>query len=58
MKLLHDLIAASAHARPDHVALYAGGERRTYAELATAVRRVADGLAALGVARRDRVAIF
>jgi acyl-CoA synthetase (AMP-forming)/AMP-acid ligase II len=58
MKLLHDLIAASADARPDSVALHAGADRLTYADLAARVRRVAAGLQTLGVARRDRVAIY
>src|SRR6185295_7518805 len=58
MKLLHDLIHDSAAARPDHTALYTGDDRVTYAALATVTRGVANGLRALGVARRDRVAIF
>ena len=58
MKLLHDLVAVSAHARPDHVALHAGSGQTSYAELFAAVRGVANGLRALGVTRGDRVAIF
>ncbi len=58
MKLLHDLIFDSADARPDHIALYGGHERVTYAALAAAARGVANGLRALGVERRDRIAIF
>ena len=52
------MIAASADARPGAVALHVGSERLSYGELAVKVRRVADGFRALGVSRRDRVAIF
>ena len=58
MKLLHDLIAASAERLPDQTALYAGSATASYAELAQLVGNVANGLRALGVARKDRVAIF
>jgi acyl-CoA ligase (AMP-forming) (exosortase A-associated) len=58
MRLLHDLVAGSAQTSPDSVALLAGTDRLTYGELAENVGRVADGLRALGVQRRDRVAIF
>jgi acyl-CoA ligase (AMP-forming) (exosortase A-associated) len=58
MRLLHDLIAGSAQTRPDDVAIFAGADRLTYGQLRENVRRVADGLHALGVHRRDRVAIF
>ena len=58
MKLLHDLVVASAEARPEYVALYAGERRATYADLAHAVHGVANGLAQLGVMRGERVAIF
>jgi acyl-CoA ligase (AMP-forming) (exosortase A-associated) len=58
MKLLHDLIAASAAARPDHTALHAGKGRISYAQLADLVERVANGLRALGIRRGDRVAIY
>ena len=58
MKLLHDLIVGSAAARPEQVALYAGAQRTTYRQLDELIARVADGLHALGIARRDRVAVF
>jgi acyl-CoA ligase (AMP-forming) (exosortase A-associated) len=58
MKLLHDLIVASANALPDHVALYVGDQRMTYAQLADAVSKVANGLRAIGCQRGDRVGIF
>jgi amino acid adenylation domain-containing protein len=56
--LLQDLLARSVAARPDAVAVTAGGKHLTYRELA----RASDGLAAdfvrCGVKRGDRVAIF
>ena len=52
MNLLHDLIAASAAARPDHIALYAASQRASYRQLAELVQSVANGLKAAGVARR------
>ena len=58
MRLLHELIAASAVAGSERVALHWEAERVTYADLANAVERVANGLLDLGLARRDRVAIF
>src|SRR5215831_10985986 len=45
-----------ARAAPDGVALIAGDCRVTYSELAGRVRRLANGLRTLGVAKGDRVA--
>jgi acyl-CoA synthetase (AMP-forming)/AMP-acid ligase II len=45
-----------ARAAPGDVALIAGDRSLTYSELADRVRRLANGLRALGVARGDRVA--
>jgi acyl-CoA ligase (AMP-forming) (exosortase A-associated) len=58
MKLLHDLIEASASSHPDHVALYAGVERTTYRQLAALVDGVASGLTTAGMRRGDRVGIY
>jgi len=49
-------IERRARAAPDGVALIAGNRSLTYAELADRVRRLANGLRALGVAKGDRVA--
>jgi acyl-CoA ligase (AMP-forming) (exosortase A-associated) len=58
MTLLHDLITRSGDSGADRLALLSGRDRTSYGELADAVRRVGNGLAALGVERGDRVAIF
>jgi acyl-CoA synthetase (AMP-forming)/AMP-acid ligase II len=49
-------IERRARIAPDDVALIAGDRSLTYAELARRVRRLANGLHELGVARGDRVA--
>ena len=48
-------IERRARVEPDRVALVLGETRRTYAELAGRVRRLAHQLRALGVKRTDRV---
>ncbi len=58
MELLHDLVTASASARDSGIALLSGSDSRSYGELAALLSSVANGLAALGVSRRDRVAIY
>ena len=49
-------IERRARAAPDGVALIAGDRSLTYSELADRVRRLANGLRTLGVAKGDRVA--
>ena len=49
-------IERRARAAPDRVALIAGDRSLTYGELAGRVRRLANGLRRLGVAKGDRVA--
>jgi acyl-CoA ligase (AMP-forming) (exosortase A-associated) len=56
--LLHELIELSAQRTPERVALHDGGEAIGYAQLAESVRRFAGGLAALKVARGERVAVY
>jgi acyl-CoA ligase (AMP-forming) (exosortase A-associated) len=58
MRLLHDLIHASAHADPNGVALHFAEQRLSYGELADLIDGVANGLLALGIQGRDRVAVF
>jgi long-chain acyl-CoA synthetase len=51
------LIEHHARMQPDREAIVAGAVRLTYAELDAAARRVANALAALGVAAGDHVAL-
>jgi fatty-acyl-CoA synthase len=55
---LGDLLRRSARRTPDKLALVAGGRRFTYAELDTAVDRVAGTLAARGIERGERLALL
>lgn len=57
-RFLHDFLFAGAERSPAHPALVAGKDRSGYGELAGEVRRMASGLAAAGLARHERVAIF
>ena len=57
-RTIPDLIDEMARRFPDREALVGSGERYTYRELRAEVRRVARGLAALGVRRGDKVAIL
>ena len=57
MRLEH-VLAGHALRRPAHPAMVCGDERVGYAELHAAVRRVAAGLARLGVGAGDRVLVF
>ena len=56
--LLHELIGVAASRSPDAPSLTAGTVSWTYAELEDSVRRCAAGLAGLGLASNDRVAIY
>lgn len=55
---LGDLLRRSAARFPDKTALVFRDRRDTFAELDRAVNRAANGLAARGVAKGDRVALF
>jgi len=55
--LVHEFLEASAFARPDKIALIAGGERLTYVEINTRANRLAQALLAHGIRRGDRVVI-
>ena len=57
-ELLHELILASASRSPAAVAVRQNGEELDYAALAQSVERAADGLLALGVQARERVAVW
>jgi fatty-acyl-CoA synthase len=53
-----DLLRRSAARHPDKLALVCGETRETFAELDRAVNRVANALAARGIARGERVALL
>lgn len=55
---LGDLLRRSAARLPDKTALVFRGQRDSFAELDRAVNRAANGLAARGIAKGDRVALF
>jgi long-chain acyl-CoA synthetase len=55
---LADALRASAREHPDKTAVIAGNTRLTYAELDGLVRRLAAGLAGLGVRRGEHVALL
>ena len=56
--LLHDFLIESARRLPDKVALVAGANRLTYAELHVRSDTLARALVARGVERGDRVVVF
>ncbi len=56
--LLHELVAVSAARSPDRPALSHGAQTWCYRELDEAMRGMANGLLALGLARGERVAIY
>jgi acyl-CoA ligase (AMP-forming) (exosortase A-associated) len=56
--LLHELPLASAHRTPDANALCDDRLRLTYAQLASEITRFAGAMAALGVVRGARVAVY
>ncbi|MGB7541241.1 MAG: class I adenylate-forming enzyme family protein [Burkholderiales bacterium] len=58
MWLLHNLLEDSARRLPEKIALVAGGQRFTYAQIEADAARLASGLQARGVVHGDRVAIF
>ena len=58
MHLVHDLIRASAQRDPGALALRHGADSLDYGGLSDAVERAAAGLLALGLTRRDRVAVY
>jgi amino acid adenylation domain-containing protein/non-ribosomal peptide synthase protein (TIGR01720 family) len=55
--VLHERFRAQAARTPEAVAVVAGGERLSYAELSARVSRLARHLASLGVAADSRVAV-
>ena len=55
---VHHLLEEAAARHPQRPALTAGGTTATYAEAWREVRRLAAGLATLGLARGDRVAVY
>jgi acyl-CoA ligase (AMP-forming) (exosortase A-associated) len=56
--LLHQLITASAERHPDAQALSAQGTTLSYADLADRVERFAKAVAAVGLARSERLAVY
>ncbi len=58
MDLLHEMLAATAAARPDAPAVTDRTATLTYGQLARAVEAAASGLMSLGVGRGDRVAVW
>ena len=58
MDFMTDAVAHWAAVRPDAEALTYGGVRWTWAQWHDRIRRVAGGLAALGLGRGDRVAFL
>src|SRR5690349_12303248 len=58
MDFMTDAVAHWAAVRPDAEALTYGGVRWTWAQWHARIRRVAGGLAALGLGRGDRVAFL
>jgi acyl-CoA ligase (AMP-forming) (exosortase A-associated) len=56
--LLHHLLASSVERFADRTALRQRGRELTYSELYDRSRRLAGGLAACGIGRRDRVAVY
>ena len=56
--LLHELVLRQAELRPAAPALRYGKTDLDYATLATQVRQAAQGLLAIGLHRRDRVAVY
>jgi acyl-CoA ligase (AMP-forming) (exosortase A-associated) len=58
MDLLHEMLGATAAARPDAPAVTDRTATLTYGQLARAVEAAASGLMSLGVGRGDRVAVW
>jgi amino acid adenylation domain-containing protein len=56
--VLHQYLEEAARRRPDHPAVVMGETTATYAEVDALAGRVAGALAAAGVTRGDRVALF
>ena len=56
--LIPDVIAHHGRWRAGHAALICGGERRSWAEFDAATNRIANGFAALGLARGARLAVL
>lgn len=55
---LTDLLARLAAEQPDGIALVDGAREMTFAALETEVERVAAGLASIGIAEGDRIAVW